>query len=340
MLNYSIHTFELRLDVSPIDIYKTRDWLYSKHVPIIDGKRYLSVLQYSDKGVRIRFYPNYRKPYFAFIVNLREVCEAGNLVDLINAENFDSAMEQANDIISNFLEGRYNTYHLKLCRIDLCVNIDVGSQEAVNTYLRLLNYKNGSRGGYKIKNINSHNGYCKNEFLAENKKEGITVSIYNKKAQLLDINREKEAERAEGILRVEVQLKRRKTVRKFFPSEYSYSAAVKNALLHSRETMAYILDEVISFGDYHKMDDAVDLVANNIDKKKMAARMIRLLKLTSKKHSTSLAKKALFSEDETLCNQYYRKMMGEFANLNLNTVTLGRRCSFNCLKGLSSFFRS
>lgn len=266
-MNYSIHTFELRLTILPYEISNIRDWLYSKHIPIKEGDRYLSILQYSESGIRIRFFQDSYKPHFKFIVNLREVLETGNLVDLIDKDNFDWALDKAYEMISGFLEGKYNTYHLKLCRIDLCANIDVGSQEAVDTYLRLLNYKSGSRNGYKIQNINSPNGYCKNEFRAENKREGIAVSIYNKKAQLLDIRREKEAERAEGILRVEVQLKRRSTVKQFFPGS-SINVAVKRAFLHSRETIAYILDKAITLGYYYKLSDAIELVTTNVSKKK------------------------------------------------------------------------
>ena len=337
-MNFSIHTFELRLEVSPVYICKIRNWLYSKHIPIIDGKCFLNILQYSDMGVRIHFYFDYRKPYLAFIVNLREVGGNRNLVDLIDPENFDSALEQANGIIYNFLEGKYDINSLKLCRIDLCVNIDVGSQEAVDTYLKLLNYKSGSRGGYKIQNINSPNGYSENEFLTENRAVGISISVYNKKAQLLDINREKEAERAEGILRVEVQLKRHKTIKNLFSAKFTNPEIIKTALLHSREIMADILAKAIPQGDYYRLADAIDLVSNNVDKEKMVMRMVRLLELTSKKHSTSLAKEALFSEDKKLSNQYYRNMLEEFGDLNLNTVTLGRKCSFDYLKGLSSFF--
>lgn len=65
---------------------------------------------------------------------------------------------------------------------------------------------------------------------------------------------------------------------------------------------------------------------------------MRLLKLTSKKHSTTLAKEALFSEDKKISNLYYRNMLKEFADLNLNTVTLGRKCIFDSLRGLDDFF--
>lgn len=340
MLNYSIHTFELRLEVKPCEIRKIRDWLYSKSIPI---KKYddgtLNVLSYANRGVRIKFIPNNYKPHFAFIINLREVLENGNLVDLIDPVDVEEAINQVNGMIVNFFGVCHNIDTLKLCRIDCCVNISVGSQEAVDTYLKLLNYKLGNAKGYKVKNINSPNRYCKNEFRAENGKSGIVLSIYNKMAQLLSINRKAEAERAEGILRLEVQLKRHSTITQLLSQELSNSEIIKRAVLHSREIISMVLFKVIPRGNYHKLDDAIELVNCNIARKKMRQRMIRLLEFSSKLHSISLAKDKLFSEDKKLSEGYYRDMLAEFSDLNLNIVTLGRRCKFSYLKGLGEFIR-
>lgn len=123
--------------------------------------------------------------------------ENGNLVDLIEQENVETALRQVNDIISTFLKNEYNLDSLKLSRIDFCVNINVGSQKAADTYIKLLNFKNGNYGRFRIKNINSPKGYSKNGFLAETAANDIAISVYSKKAQPLSIKRESEAVRAE-----------------------------------------------------------------------------------------------------------------------------------------------
>lgn len=93
MLNFSIHTFELRLELTAYEICAVRDWLYSKGVSI---KKYesgdLNILEYSKQGVRIRFIPDHFKPYLAFIVNLQKVIENDNLVDLISFDNAERAI--------------------------------------------------------------------------------------------------------------------------------------------------------------------------------------------------------------------------------------------------------
>lgn len=228
MLNYSIHTFELRLDIGTHEICEIRDWLYSRHFPI---QKYengtLNVLSYANRGVRIKFIPDNYKPHFAFVVNLREVLENGNLVDLIDPVDVEEAINQVNGMVYSFFGEYHNIDTFKLCRIDCCVNISVGSQKAVNTYLKLLNYKLGNAKGYEVKNINSPNKYCKNEFRAENGKSGIVLSIYNKMAQLLSINRKAEVERAERILRVEVQLKRQSTITQLLSQDLSNSEIIR-----------------------------------------------------------------------------------------------------------------
>lgn len=216
------------------------------------------------------------------------------------------------------------------------MNLDVNSQKTVDTYLKLFNYKVGNSGKFKIKNINSPNGYCRNEFRAETLAKDVVVSIYNKKAQLIDIKRVTEAERAEGILRVEVQLKRHSTIMKHFPEAGSNVNIIKAAVRESRNMIKKTAFKVVDPDDYCKMNEAVDLVLFNVDKKTMSRRMVRLLELTSKKHSLKLAKEALFKEDKKITKAYYRKMMREFHDLNLNIVTLGRRCSYDTLKGVGS----
>ena len=293
MLNFSIHTFELRLETKTSEICKIRDWLYSGNIPIREyGNGVLNILLYAKSGVRIRFVPDNYIPYFSFIVNLREVLETGNLVDLIDSINADTAFERVSGMIEDFLGEGYNINTLKLCRIDCCVNIDTGSQDAVYEYLKLFNYKSGGKG-YSIKNINSPNGYCKNEFRAESKDGGIALSVYNKMAQLISINRESEASRAEGLMRVEVQLKRRSAIIKFVSQELSNTNIIKTAIQRSHDIIADALFSVLDHGSYLKLKDAVKFVNSSVNKQKLRQRMIKMLELTAKKHSITLAKEAM-----------------------------------------------
>lgn len=338
MLNFSIHTFELRLETKTSEICKIRDWLYSGNIPIREyGNGVLNILLYAKNGVRIRFVPDNYIPYFSFIVNLREVLENGNLVDLIDPIDVGTAIERASGMIGDFLGEDYNINTLKLCRIDCCVNIDTGSQEAVYEYLKMFNYKSGGKG-YNIKNINSPNGYCKNEFRAESKNGGIVLSVYNKMAQLISINRGSEASRAEGIMRIEAQLKRHSTIIKFVSRELSNTDIIKTMILHSHDIIAGVLFRVLDPGSYLRLKDAIKFVNLNVKKQKLRQRMIKLLELTAKKHSTTLARDAIFSEDKKLSKSYYRNMIKEFHRLNLNIVTLGRRSGFSYLKGFGELF--
>lgn len=338
MLNFSIHTFELRLETKTSEICKIRDWLYSNNIPIRKyGNDILNILTYANEGVRIRFVPDNYIPYFSFIVNLREVFDNGNLVDLIDPLDVDLALEQVNHMIEAFLGEGYDINTLKLCRIDCCVNVDTGSQEAVNAYLKMFNYKSGGKG-YNIKNINSPKGYCQNEFRAENRNGDIALSIYNKMAQLISIKRKSEAARAEGIMRVEVQLKRNSAITKLISRELSNSDIIRETVLNSHNIITDVLFSVLYPGSYLKLKDAIKFVNLNVKKQKLRQRMIRLLELTAMKHSTTLARDVIFSEDKKLSKNYYQKMIIEFHKLNLNVVTLGRRSRFGYLKGLDELF--
>lgn len=51
MLNFSIHTFELRLEVKTRDIQNIRDWLYSGCISIKECNGVLNILQHANQGV-------------------------------------------------------------------------------------------------------------------------------------------------------------------------------------------------------------------------------------------------------------------------------------------------
>lgn len=303
----SIHTFELRLEIMTKDIRQVRDWLYSKHIRMDEWYNgTLNVFQYADRGVRIRFVPDKYKPHISFIVNLREVLEPGNLVDLIEPKEVDKALKQVNEIICEFFGNQYNINDLKLCRIDCCVNIQTDSHKAVKTYIKLLNYKSGGKG-YKIQNINSPKKFCENGFCAENKKSGIALSIYDKQKQLISINRRSDAEAACRILRVEVQLKRHSTIKKYISGDLTNAEIIGEITHKSSEILSEVLFNVIDRGRYYKLGEAKKIVKSEVKSQKTSKRMIRLLELSSKYHNISYAKEKLFGEDKKFSTREYKK---------------------------------
>lgn len=139
-------------------------------------------------------------------------------------------------------------------------------------------------------------------------------------------------------MRVEVQLKRRSAIIKFVSQELSNTNIIKTAIQRSHDIIADALFSVLDHGSYLKLKDAVKFVNSSVKKQKLRQRMIKMLELTAKKHSITLAKEAIFYEDKKLSKSYYRNMLKEFHRLNLNIVTLGRRSGFSYLKGFGELF--
>ena len=135
---------------------------------------------------------------------------------------------------------------------------------------------------------------------------------------------------------MEVQLKHRSAIAKYFPKDMTNTELIKAAVNRSQEIIGNIVFKVIQPGDYYKLPDAIKLVKSDVDKKKLRRRMIRLLELTADKHSVARAKEVMLKEDKTLSEKSFRNLLKEFQGLNLNVVTLGRRCEFNKLDGLNT----
>ena len=75
---------------------------------------------------------NHNDYYIKFIVNLQKVLVADGLVKIINESNAQEAIEMVNWQLSNWLGDEFEINRLKLSRVDICSNIDVGSAELVS----------------------------------------------------------------------------------------------------------------------------------------------------------------------------------------------------------------
>ena len=175
-----------------------------------------------------------------------------------------------------------------LNRVDLCCDLTLAPSDEVAAYIALLR-KSNCKKGYKIKG-RKVKGYDQSiGFLCENPSAGISISIYNKEEQLKNIDRPIEAKRAENRLRVEVQLKSKKAIYKY--RQYDSNAEQLEFIIGTaRERIRTVLLDILIDADYYTLPEAIRIVEEYKSGKKRD-RMIRLLQLTSSKHSVRLAAK-------------------------------------------------
>ena len=87
-------------------------------------------------GIQVHLIANHNDYYIKFIVNLQKVLVADGLVKIINESNAQEAIEMVNWQLSSWLGDEFEIDRLRLSRVDICSNIDVGSAELVSAYIR------------------------------------------------------------------------------------------------------------------------------------------------------------------------------------------------------------
>ena len=101
-------------------------------------------------GIQVHLIANHNDYYIKFIVNLQKVLVADGLVKIINESNAQEAIEMVNWQLSSWLGDEFEIDRLRLSRVDICSNIDVGSAELVSAYIRQM-YRAGATKSYMVK---------------------------------------------------------------------------------------------------------------------------------------------------------------------------------------------
>jgi hypothetical protein len=154
----------------------------------------------------------YEMLFFSMVINLRQLMEIKEypFICILPPEYIQNVYEKINDVLQKCEMPDWLMEKLYIRRVDFCCNIDVGSQENVNLYLKLIK-KGRVPYHYQVQKLysqsqhrtipdpESHTLYCKSNEL----------SIYSKFDQM-DMHRERydltELELAAGVLRIEFRV--------------------------------------------------------------------------------------------------------------------------------------
>ena len=333
-MNYSIHTVEFRkyfehwrdlksfTDRMFLDAYKNYDmYRVNKiiHIEIFNGL-----------GIRVYIREEKIKAYIGFIISLNCVKGEYKAIDLIKPNEIDEAIDLANARIRLRFGPGFSLEEMSLCRVDLCVNIDVDSRENVSEYIKLLNKTHSSKA-YKL-SASPYYG-VENEFKATSY-NGSEISIYNKEAGLSS-RKNSEAPDAEGILRIEYRIKRKGEIN-FMTCRYTDSniGIIKYLANNSEKIIKSIMSKLVLNADYYKPSVLQQALEANVRTNILKRRMLRLWELTSELSSLYLAKQHLKKEDNNVDARYCTLMLKEFEKLNVNVVTLDDDSHLNRLPSL------
>lgn len=280
------------------------------------------------KGITVIYRDSRYKKKVRLLVN------AGVVVD--DPSDTDKLLHKLDKRISEYFDHRYTLDDFTLSGVTLTVDINVGSREKVSDYLKVI-----KRIG-KVKGFSPITYDCFDEkasFCLSGNSNDTDFMLYNLEAAVLDQMRSAGADRKQlqstseqtnGILRAEVRLTKPKAIR-----EYADATDIANQIVEltkaSTDAFMDTFVRIIPFGDFHKMDAAVEIVRSEVQDSTMRRKMLRLLALIPEKKSLHLAQK------EMNCREV-EKVMEALTKIHLSPVTIAKRHEVKHLNNLYAYF--
>ena len=280
------------------------------------------------KGITIIYRDSRYKKKVRLLVN------AGVVVN--DPTDTDKLIRKLDKRIGEYFDHRYTLDDFTLSGVTLTVDIDVSNRTNVSDYLKVL-----QRIG-KVKGFSPVDYDCFDEkanFCLSGNSNDTDFLLYDLEAAVLDQMRSADAgrkqlqsasEQTRGVLRAEVKLTKPKAIR-----EYTDATDVASQIVEMMrsDTDAFMdtFARVVPFGDFYKMDAAVEIVRSEVQNSTMRRKMLRLLALIPDKKSLHLAQKAMNCRG-------IDKVMEAFTKINLSPVTISKRHDVKHLDNLYSHF--
>ena len=280
------------------------------------------------KGITVIYRDSRYKKRVRILVN------AGMVVD--HPSNTDKLLRKLGKRISEYFDHKYKLDDFTLSGVTLTLDIAIGSREKVSDYLKVL-----QRIG-KVKGFSPVDYDCfdsKASFCLSGNSNDIDFLLYDLEAATVGQLRNADAGRKQlqsasmqtkGILRAEVKLTKPKAVREYVDAT-DVASQITKVMKNSTEIFMDTFARIIPFGDFHKMDAAVEIVRSEVKDITMRRKMLRLLTLIPEKKSLHLAQKAMNCRDVD-------KVMETFTKISLSPVTISKRHDIKHLENIYSYF--
>ena len=255
---------------------------------------------------------------------------------LKDGHDMEQLIRKLDKRITEYFGFKYRLDDFTISGMVLSADIDVGTHEDVMAYLKVLH-----RIG-RVKGFSPSDCDCFEEgesFCLDGNSNGIQFRIYDfeslieRQLQRMDADRKKiksAAKGAQGILRAEVQLTKQKAVRAYADTA-DVSGQIAELSTNCQDIFMDTFTHIIPFGDFYKMDKAVEIVRKEVTDTVLRRKMLRLLVLIPEKRSLHLAQKAMHCRD-------IEKVMDMFAKINVSPVTISKRQAIKYLRCFYSYF--
>ena len=304
-----------------------------KHIHNKDGYMEKKEDEYIDqsleeKGITVIYRDSPYKKKIKLIVN------TGRLLDECESDP-NRIVRKLNKRIGEYFGFKYKLDDFILSGMRLVTDINVGSHESVQAYLKVFRRIN------RVKGFSPVSYECFEDvdsFCLDGNSNGIEFMIYDleglyrKQFRKGDIGRKRFKElikESEGILRTEIWLAKTKAVRAYAGEEDIFRQIINLSEKH-QDIFLEIFVKIIPFGDFYKKGKAEEIIRSEIKDTRLRRRMLRLVKLIPEKKSLYLAHKAMECRN-------IEKVVEAFAKINLSPVTISKRHDIKYLKNLYTY---
>lgn len=257
-----------------------------------------------------------------------------NIGRLLNGCEFDpdKITRKLNKRIGEYFDFKYKLDDFILSGMRLVTDINVGSHENVQAYLKVF------RRISRVKVFSPVSYECFEDvdcFCLDGNSSGVEFMIYDLVGSYRKQLKERDTGRkrfkglikeSEGILRTEVRLAKTKAVR-VYAGEKDIFRQIINLSEKCQDIFLEIFVKIIPFGDFYKKGKAQEIIWREIKDARLRRRMLRLVELIPEKKSLYLAQKAMNCRG-------IEKVMEEFAKINVSPVTISKRHEVKCLKNI------
>jgi hypothetical protein len=276
-MNFSIHTFELIQYISQDEYHRVRDLFIADSIStyrVRCDRLNFKPYKYTKNGLRIEMdKDHYHGFYVKFTINLKAVIEPGNDYEIFDADSDDveNAFNMIDDMLA-FLGNEYTINKLQLSRIDHCKDVNLNDLNYVRDIISLAK-KSIKRKGFqdtyssdtKKKMKKKYND--ENSFDMTNKSRGISIVLYSKYHQLIDI-KAFEPQRAFGILRAELKI-HHPVIDGLTNCEF-----IRYCIMNSRDVFKRNTSDIFTNGVYMKLNTARKYINMQNERKKLKDMLI------------------------------------------------------------------
>lgn len=280
-----------------------------------------------SKGLTITYHDKQYKKKVKLSVNSNAMLDG----DQLNRDNARDLVRILTKFIERYFNYKYKLNDFRLSRMILITDIDFHDREKLSDYLKVL-----QRIG-KVKGFSppKHN-WLDNDlsFCLEGNSNGVEFLAYDLERLLQESEHKSKqlksiAKKAEGLLRVEIRLTKPKAIRHYADEAFTTGQVIELSGI-GKKIFKDTLTRIIPFGDFHKKDNAEEIICGKVKDVRIRRRMLRLLDLIPEKKSLHLAQKALNS-------RRIDDVMDMFSEIELSPITISKRHNVKKLKNIYSY---